>query len=59
LFELRLKSGESMVRIFHCTLIGRRIVFLHQFLKNSGKTPRRHLEIARSRMTEVKHARRR
>lgn len=54
LFELRLKAGEGIARVFYCTLIGRRIVMLHQFIKKSGKTPLKELEIARRRMKEIK-----
>ncbi len=46
LFELRLKVAEGIVRVFYCTLVGRRIVMLHQFIKKSEKTPRKELEIA-------------
>ena len=58
LFELRLKAAEGIARVFYCTLIGRRIVMLHQFIKKSEKTPRRELEIAKRRMKEVKDAER-
>ena len=56
LFELRLKAAEGIARVFYCTLVGRRIVMLHQFIKKSEKTPRKELEIARRRMEEVKDA---
>lgn len=58
LFELRLKAAEGIARVFFCTLIGRRIVMLHQFIKKSEKTPRNELEIARRRMKETKDAQR-
>ncbi|MBI3631139.1 MAG: type II toxin-antitoxin system RelE/ParE family toxin [Candidatus Sungbacteria bacterium] len=54
LFELRLKATEGIARVFYCTLVGRKIVMLHQFVKKSEKTPRRELEIAKRRMKEVK-----
>jgi phage-related protein len=54
LFELRLKAAEGIARVFYCTVIDRRIVFLHQFVKKSDKTPRKELEIAQQRMKEVK-----
>jgi len=56
LSELRLKGAEGIARVFYCTLVGRRIVMLHSFVKKSQKTPLRELELARSRMKEVKHA---
>jgi phage-related protein len=33
LFELRLKAAEGIARVFYCTLVGRKIVILHQFVK--------------------------
>jgi phage-related protein len=55
LFELRLKGQDGIARVFFCTLVGRKIVMLHSFVKKSQKAPLRHLEIARTRMKEVKH----
>jgi len=54
LFELRLKAAEGIARVFYCTLVGRRVVMLHQFIKKSEKTPLNELKIARNRMKEVK-----
>jgi phage-related protein len=56
LFELRLKAAEGIARVFYCTLLGRKIVVLHQFIKKTDKTPHRELETARRRMMEVKNA---
>ena len=56
LFELRLKSTEGIARVFYCTMVGRKIVILHQFIKKTDKTPPRELETARRRMEELKHA---
>ena len=56
LFELRLKGAEGIARVFFCTLIGRRIVMLHCFVKKSERTPVREREIADARMKEVKRA---
>ena len=55
LFELRMKAAEGIGRVFYCTLIGQRIVFLHQFVKKTDKTPPKELKIARQRMKELKH----
>lgn len=55
LFELRLRSGEGIARIFYCTVVGHRIVMLHQFVKKSDKTPARELDTARKRMKEIKN----
>jgi phage-related protein len=38
------------------TLVGRRVVMLHQFIKKSEKTPLNELKIVRNRMKEVKDA---
>ncbi len=56
LFELRLKGAEGIARVFFCTLIGRRIMMLHSFVKKTQKTPLREIEIARKPMKEVKSA---
>ena len=56
LFELRLKGADGIARVFFCTLIGRRIIMLHSFVKKSQKTPLRELDVARRRMKEVKDA---
>ncbi|SLM28779.1 conserved hypothetical protein [Desulfamplus magnetovallimortis] len=54
LFELRMKSKEGIGRVFYCTLLGKRIVMLHTFVKKSRRTPAKELTIAVSRMNEVK-----
>jgi phage-related protein len=56
LFELRLKGAEGIARVFFCTLVGKRIVMLHSFIKKSDKTPSREREIAEARLKEVKDA---
>jgi phage-related protein len=56
LFELRLQAGEGIARVFYCTVVNRRIVFLHQFVKKTDKTPLKELRLARRRMKEVKDA---
>ena len=54
LFELRLKGAEGIARVFYCTLIGKRIVMLHSFIKKTQRTPKRELELAQNRMKEIK-----
>jgi phage-related protein len=54
LFELRLKGAEGIGRVFFCTVVGRRIVMLHAFVKKTQKTPQREIELARKRLKEVK-----
>jgi phage-related protein len=56
LFELRLKGAEGIARVFYCTLVGRRIVMLHSFIKKSQKMPPRERRIALDRLKEVKNA---
>ena len=56
LFELRLKGAEGVARVFFCTLVGRRIVMLHSFIKKTDRTPLRERSVAETRMKEVKHA---
>lgn len=53
LFELRLKAGEGIARVFYCTRVGQRIVMLHYFIKKTEKTPAKELLIARIRMKEI------
>jgi len=55
LFELRIKAGEGIARVFYCTIVNRRIVMLHHFIKKSPKTPHRDLDIARKRLEDLKH----
>jgi len=54
LFELRIKASEGIARVFYCTVISRKIVILHSFIKKSNKTPRKELDTARKRMKEVR-----
>jgi len=56
LFELRLKAAEGIARVFYCTMVGKKIMVLHQFIKKTDKTPPRELETARRRMKEVINA---
>lgn len=58
LFELRPKGKEGIVRVFYCTLVGRRIVVLHGFIKKTQETPRKELDTAIQRMKEVKNEQR-
>lgn len=53
LIELRVKGKEGIARIFYCTLIEKRIIMLHSFIKKSNKTPKKEIQIARGRMKEV------
>lgn len=55
LFELRIKAAEGIARVFCCTVVNRRIVFLHQFVKKTDKTPAKELQIAQNRMKDIAH----
>ena len=56
LFELRLKGAEGIARVFYCTLVGKRIVMLHSFVKKTQKTPPGERRIAETRLQELKNA---
>ena len=56
LFELQLKGAEGIARVFFCTLVGKRTVMLHSFIKKSDRTPPRERELAFTRMKQVKRA---
>ena len=53
LFEIRAKAEEGIGRAFFCTMVGRKIVILHSFIKKTDKTPKRDLDIALTRQKEV------
>lgn len=55
LFELRLKGAEGIARVFYCTLVGKRIVMLHSFVKKSARAPKQELDVALTRLKETKH----
>ncbi len=54
LFEVRVKSKEGIGRILYGTLVGKRIVMLHAFIKKSQTTPKKELELAIRRLRQVK-----
>ena len=53
LFELRVKGQEGIARVFSYTVVQRRIVMLHAFIKKAQQTPKRELDIAKRRLHEV------
>ena len=53
LFEIRSKADEGIGRAFFCTMVGRKIIILHGFIKKTDKTPKRELDIAITRQKEV------
>ena len=46
----------AIARVFFCTLVGKRIVMLHSFIKKSNRTPTGEREVAETRMKEIKRA---
>jgi len=46
----------GIARVMYCTLVGKRIVMLHSFVKKTQKTPKQDLNLALDRMKEVKNA---
>ena len=53
LFEIRCKGSEGIGRAFYCTMVGKKIIILHAFIKKTEKTPDNELEIARKRQKEI------
>ena len=54
LYELRLKGSEGIARVFFCTMVEKKIVMLHSYIKKTQKTPEKELVIAKQRMKEFK-----
>jgi phage-related protein len=55
LFEMRLKGAEGIARVFYCSIVERKIVMLHSFVKKSQHTPRNELDVARKRLLEIRN----
>ncbi len=53
LFEIRARGLEGIGRAFFCTMVGKRIVILHGFIKKSQETPANELKTARKRLKEL------
>lgn len=54
LWEMRLKGKTGIARALYVTAIGKRVVVLRVFAKRTQKTPRREIELALRRATEVR-----
>ncbi|MDD3847344.1 MAG: type II toxin-antitoxin system RelE/ParE family toxin [Syntrophorhabdaceae bacterium] len=50
--ELRVVDRHGHIRVLYFTYTQGRFVILHGFLKKSGKTPRREIEIGEKRMSD-------
>ncbi|MBY0380175.1 MAG: type II toxin-antitoxin system RelE/ParE family toxin [Burkholderiales bacterium] len=55
LFELRLKGQEGIARVFYCTIIGKKIIMLHSFIKKTDKIPKKELELAKTRKRSIEN----
>lgn len=53
LFEIRAKGQAGIARGFFCTIANNTIIILHVFVKKTQATPKKELELAKKRMTEV------
>lgn len=53
LWEVRLKGRSGISRALYVTAVGRRVVIVRVFVKNTEKTPRREINLALSRATSV------
>jgi len=54
LFELRLKGKDGIARVFYCTQVRQEIVILYSYVKKSQKIPKHILQIAQTRLKEIK-----
>ncbi|HTQ12247.1 MAG TPA: type II toxin-antitoxin system RelE/ParE family toxin [Rhizomicrobium sp.] len=54
LWEMRLKGRDGIARSIYVAARGQRVIVLRTFVKKTETTPRRELEIAFSRMKEIK-----
>ena len=54
LFEVRVKAKEGIGRALYCTIEGELVTILNGFVKKTQKTPAKELELAYTRMKEVK-----
>ena len=53
LYELRVKDAKGIYRIIYFAHTGQTFVMLNGFVKKSQKTPKKEIDLAKSRMKEV------
>ena len=53
LFEIRVKAREGIGRAFFCYQVGNEIIVLHSFIKITQSKPKKELDIAMRRLSEV------
>jgi phage-related protein len=55
LCEIRAKAQEGIARGFYCTIKeGKIILLLHVFVKKNQATPKKELDLAKKRLSEIK-----
>ena len=54
LWEMRLRGRDGIARAIYVAAGGRRVVVVRAFVKKTQRTPRREIELALRRATEVK-----
>ncbi len=54
LWELRIRGRTGISRALYVTASGQRVVILRVFVKKAQKTPQRELELARTRLRDLK-----
>lgn len=54
LWEMRMSGREGIARALYVTAAGQRVVVVRAFVKNTQKTPRHEIELARRRAKEVR-----
>ncbi len=53
LWEMRLKGKNTIARALYVTAVGKRVIVVRVFVKKSQKTPRREIQTALERVSEV------
>jgi len=54
LWEMRMTGRDGIARSIYVTAIGRRIIVLRTFVKNTQKAPRREIDLTLDRAKDVK-----
>ena len=53
LWEMRLTGRDGIARALYVTVVGRRVIVVHAFVKKTQKTPRSAIELALRRAKEI------
>ena len=54
-YELRVRSKTTAIRVFYFMKLAEAILVFHAFRKKTQQTPKRELAIGRQRLSEVQH----